>query len=70
MEGRMIMAWFFAIVGVLMLFVPIAYTFLRLAHKIGPDDDEDAFWVGIVLWSVCGATSVGFIEQAMKLLGH
>ncbi len=64
------MALFLAIVGVLVLGVPIAFTFLNLAGKIGPENSEDAFWLGVLLWVVGMGVCAGFIENAMKLVGR
>lgn len=64
------MALFMAIAGLLVLGVPIAYTFLRLADKIGPEDLGCAVWLGVFLWLFCGGISSEFISDAMKLSGH
>lgn len=47
------MRWILASLGVIFILMPIAYTFLRLADKIGPQDDQEAAVVlGMVLWII------------------
>ncbi len=60
----------FVLAGVLVLGVPIAFTFLRLADKIGPENSTDACWIGFLLWIVCLSIFDKFISDAMQLLGH
>lgn len=40
------------ILGTVFFLTPIAYTFLRLAGLIGPEDKDEAVILGIVLWVV------------------
>jgi len=47
------------LVGLIFSLTPIIYIFLRLANKIGPQDDGDAIGLGIVLLLICAFMSIG-----------
>ncbi len=64
------MAWFLAVSGVLLLIIPIGYSFLLLFGKIEIKDRNDAFVLGYSLWIVCGFGCILFIAQALDLIGH
>ena len=61
------MHWILALLGVIFILMPIAYTFLRLTTKIGPENTDGACALGILLW-IFGLL-IGFIliAQAYKI---
>ncbi|MDP3778889.1 MAG: hypothetical protein Q8R30_02435 [bacterium] len=57
------------VLGTVFGLTPVAYTFLRLANLIGPDDGDNAEVLGIILWIIGIVLAfVCFIEAKDMLL--
>lgn len=61
------MTAFFLFIATLFFFTPLAYIYLRLSGKIGPENKEGAFWFGLILWIICLSIGWKFIELAMEV---
>lgn len=60
------MRYVFAVLGIIFTLTPIAYTFLKLANVIGPENPVTATIVGPVIWIVCIYIGVTFLKEARE----
>lgn len=69
MEEKIIFVATLCVLSILSAGTPVAYIFLRLAGKIGPEDDDAALGLGIVLVMLGTVFTTILLRNANAFLG-